>query len=309
MKTSDLKVVILLATKEGEEFLPDQLASFGDQTYTNWDLIVSDDNSLDRTSELIRQFSLRQFQHVTMRKGPCQGFWQNFLSLVRYEHLDGDLFAYSDQDDIWSPNKLANAVEFFSTVSSSVPALYFTRTDLIDLHGDHLGFSPSFERPGSFRNALVQNIGGGNTMVFNKAAKDLLRSCPEGIPIVSHDWWTYQVIAGAGGVTHYDPRPSLKYRQHSANLVGSNIGARARLNRIAALLNGRVVGWNDTNIRSLNSIRSKLTTDNLIVLDRFSKARTLPLPKRLVLLWRSGVYRQSLVENIGLFFGAMIGRI
>ena len=39
-----------------------------------------------------------------------------------------------------------------------------------------LGFSPHFKRPPSFKNALIQNIGGGNTMVFNKAAKNIIVS-------------------------------------------------------------------------------------------------------------------------------------
>ena len=40
--------------------------------------------------------------------------------------------------------------------------------------------------------------------------------------IVSHDWSTYQLISGSGGIINYDKKPTLDYRQHSSNLIGSN---------------------------------------------------------------------------------------
>ena len=145
------------------------------------------------------------------------GFWQNFVSLVRSDDVDGDLFAYSDQDDVWFPEKLAKAVSWFEARPTDQPALYFTRTELIEEGGAPIGFSPLFVRAPTFQNALVQNIGGGNTMVFNRAARLALRATPADVALVAHDWWTYQVVTGIGGLAHYDPWPSLKYRQHGRN--------------------------------------------------------------------------------------------
>ena len=110
-----------------------------------------------------------------------------------------------------------------------------------------------------------------------------------------------------GGVAHYDPWPSLKYRQHRQNLVGSNIGAR--LVRMLAFANGRVVMWNDTNIKTLGAMRNLFTPENAATLYHFSHARQSSLPIRLFLLWKSGVYRQNAVENVGLFVGALFGRL
>ena len=90
------------------------------------------------------------------------------------------------------------------------------------------GLSPLFTRPPAFQNALVQSLGGGNTMVFNRAAKKILQEAAA-IDVVLHDWWVYQLVSAAGGMVHYDPRPMLKYRQHSDNLIGSNLGWRSAL--------------------------------------------------------------------------------
>ncbi|WP_441228931.1 glycosyltransferase family 2 protein [Tardiphaga sp. 20_F10_N6_6] len=309
MPSSQPKVIILLATRNGAQFLPEQLESYRLQIYSNWELLVSDDGSTDVTVELIQEFARSISQRVTILAGPQKGFWQNFVSLVRNADIAGDLFAYSDQDDVWFPEKLAKAVDWFRTRSIDLPALYFSRTELIEGDGTSAGFSPLFTRPPLFHNALVQNIGGGNTMVFNRAALTILRATPEDAAMVSHDWWTYQVVTGVGGLAHYDPWPSLKYRQHGNNLVGSNIGLRARLIRMAAFANGRVVMWNDVNLKLLDRMRASFTSVNAATLDDFITARRASLLRRLYLIRRSGVYRQSTVENIGLFVGALFGRL
>lgn len=303
------KIVILLGTWNGARFLEAQLESYRAQTYDNWALVVSDDGSTDTTAAMVEAFAATVPQRVVMCAGPRLGFWQNFVALVRNDEIDGELFAYSDQDDIWFPEKLARAAAWFAAQPPADPALYFSRTELIEADGTPAGFSPLFTRPPAFQNALVQNIGGGNTMVFNAAARQALRSTPPDAVLVSHDWWTYQVVTGIGGTAHYDPWPSLKYRQHGLNIVGANIGWRARLVRLTAFAGGRVVSWNEINLKLLDSMRTLLTPANAVALDRYRRARQAAWPKRLGLVWRSGVYRQSLVENVGLFVGALFGRI
>lgn len=309
MPLASPKVVILLATRNGAAFIQEQLESYQGQTYRNWELQVSDDGSTDDTIKIIEEFAKQVPQRVVVRQGPQIGFWQNFVSLVRSDDIEGDLFAYSDQDDIWFPEKLAKAVSWFEASPTDESALYFTRTELIEEGGTSIGFSPLFARLPTFQNALVQNIGGGNTMVFNQAARLALRATPADVALVSHDWWTYQVVTGIGGSAHYDPWPSLKYRQHVENLVGANIGLRARLVRSFAFLGGRFAMWNDVNLDMLGSMQNLLTPHNALVFAQFTQARSVAWPKRLWLLWKSGVYRQSLLENLALFVGTLFGRL
>jgi hypothetical protein len=146
-------------------------------------------------------------------------------------------------------------------------------------------------------------------MVFNRSARAALLATPVDAELVSHDWWTYQVVTGIGGDAHYDPWPSLKYRQHGQNIVGANIGWRARMLRLTAFANGRVVSWNEVNLRVLDRMRDVLTPENAGVVDLYAKARRAAWPMRLWLIWKSGVYRQSIVENIGLSVGALFGKI
>ena len=82
--------------------------------------------------------------------------------------------------------------------------------------------SPLFRRPPSFRNALVQSLAGGNTMVLNRPARDLVALASRRARFVSHDWWAYLLVTGAGGAVHYSAKPLVRYRQHAHNLVGAN---------------------------------------------------------------------------------------
>ncbi|EDK72391.1 glycosyl transferase, group 2 family protein [candidate division TM7 genomosp. GTL1] len=59
---------------------------------------------------------------------------------------------------------------------------------------------------------MVQNVAGGNTMVFNNAARRLLIAAGSDVDVVAHDWWVYIVVSACGGRVHYDSRPSLRYR-------------------------------------------------------------------------------------------------
>jgi glycosyltransferase involved in cell wall biosynthesis len=311
MLARDQKIVILLAAFNGAAHITEQLESFVAQSHRNWELVVSDDGSTDATTDVVQRFGCAVPQKVSLIEGPRRGFWQNFLSLLRRaEQLDGDLFAYSDQDDIWLPEKLERAAEWLAVNGpSEVPRLYFSRTALIEEDGTPAGLSPLFRRPPSFQNALVQNMGGGNTMVMNRAAMLLLAQTPQDVNLIAHDWWTYQVVTGAGGKAFYDPVPSLKYRQHERNLIGSNKGPRQRLLRAVAFANRRMKGWNDVNLEALDKMRSLLSQPALTTLDRFALARRSPLPRRIYLLRRSGIYRQNARETIGVFLGAIFGLI
>jgi glycosyltransferase involved in cell wall biosynthesis len=303
------RIAILMCTKNGAAFLGQQLKSIADQTHTNWILVVSDDGSTDETREIILHFAETHHQMVTIRNGPGKGVCANFLSLAIDPTIDADYFAFCDQDDIWHVDKLRRALVWLASIPADVPGVYCGRTELMSPDERSYGLSQLFTRPATFRNALVQNLGGGNTMVFNRAAKKLLELAGTS-EVVVHDWWVYQLVSAADGIVLYDPQPMLKYRQHPENLIGSNLGWRARLVRLRMILNGRFRDWNATNIAELRRLPAQvLTPENREVLELFAKARSAPFPQRLSYLRQSGVYRQTLLGDLGLYAAALFKRI
>ena len=304
------RVAILLCTYNGQRYLAEQLDSFAAQSHANWEVWASDDGSKDDTHAILEDYKSRwDVGRLSIYSGPAVGFAANFLSLTCNASIDADFYAYSDQDDVWEADKLARAVQWLQSVPADIPALYCSRTRLVDAENNEIGVSPLFSKAPSFANALLQNIGGGNTMVFNNAACELLRGAGEIKSIVTHDWWAYMVVAGCGGRLFYDSQPTLRYRQHGDNLVGTNSNWAARLRRIRMLFQGRFKLWNDSNISALLTLEHRLTPENREILQCFTKARGMILIPRLIRLKRSGIYRQTLLGNIGLVAAAILGKI
>lgn len=302
-------VAILLCTYNGDRFLNEQLDSIIPQYDGNVSLWVSDDGSKDKTLQILETHqSTLATDRFSICSGPQVGFAQNFLSLVCNPEIKADYFAYADQDDIWTPGKLSRAITQLESVSVNVPAIYCSRTHLIDEDGHPIGLSPLFNKAPSFANALVQNIGGGNTMVLNKAAVALLRSVGEK-PIVSHDWWSYLLITGAGGTVIYDPEPTVHYRQHDTNIIGSNRISRLSPFRIKLLLNGRFKTWNTINTQTLLEFKHLLTPGNRRTLEEFSRARNRWLIPRIWGVLKSGVYRQTFTGNLGIMVATLLNKL
>lgn len=304
-------VAILLCTYNGSAFLQEQLSSFSRQQLNDWQLFVYDDASTDNTCNYIQQYQTSVQQKITLHRNTfSKGFSKNFLSAICVTPNDSaNFFALSDQDDIWKKNKLTRAVDYLKTIPSEIPALYSSRTQTVDEQGQPLNFSPLFRKKPSFKNALVQSIAGGNTMVFNRAAKILITKASQNIDVISHDWWIYLLITGAGGHVFYDSHPEILYRQHNSNLIGANNHFFAKIARLKLLLNNRFKQWIDKNIAALNDKRSLLQLENIKILDNFVESRSTSIINRLVLLHKTGVYRQTLLGNIALFSAAILNKI
>ena len=305
------KVAILLTTRCAQRFLAPQLESLEGQTHTHWDLWASDDGSDDDTALILQHFRTkwRGRWQMTLQRGPLRGFAANFLSLVTRDEIQADYYAYCDHDDIWEPWKLERALQWLADVPSEIPALYCSRTRLIDAHGRHIGYSPLFKREPGFSNALVQSIGGGNTMVFNDATRKLLMNVGSGLDVVSHDWWTYMAVTGCGGQVRYDSTPGVRYRQHDSNMVGSNAGWSARARRMRMILRGRYRSWHTRNLEALEHLRPFLTPESRRLVDQFNALRHQPMPDRLTGLRRCGLYRQTGWGTLGLYAAAFLNRL
>lgn len=303
-------VAILLGTYNGQSYLWEQLESIACQTHSNWVVRASDDGSDDDTPSILRACrDAWGADRLSILVGPKKGFSANFLSLVCAEGIEADYFAFADQDDIWRADKLERALEWLRSVPGNIPALYCSRTLLVDSNNNECGLSSLPSRPPDFRNALVQNIVGGNTAVFNSAARQLMVEAGAGVSVAAHDWWAYMLVTGCGGRVLYDAQPSLRYRQHAGNLVGVRGGWLQAFLRLRKCMGGRFRAWNDVNMESLALLRDKLTDENRAVFDRFSQARKKWLLPRVVGVMGAGVVRQRAIGSLGILFASIFGRI
>jgi glycosyltransferase involved in cell wall biosynthesis len=307
--------LILMGLYNGAAHLAAQLQSFADQTHGNWQLVVGDDGSTDDGPAILRAFADETAPlgpHVQMVNGPCQGVAKNFLSLLAAVP-DADWLAFSDQDDVWLPEHLETGLAALADVPAAVPALYGARSWICDADLSNRTMSPRFYRPPGFRNALVQSIAGGNTMLLNRAGVDLARAAAiealaAGGP-ATHDWWLYQLIAGAGGHVIRDEVPTILYRQHGGNLFGTNRGFGAVLRRFAQILRGDLARWVDANIAALSASAHRLTPTNRAIMADFATLRGQRFVARLRGFARLGLYRQGRVGQAMLWLALTMKKL
>lgn len=304
-------VTVLMGVRDGGAFLESQLDSIAAQRHDDWSVVVSDDGSRDDSPETVRRFAAAHpARSVRLVPGPREGFQANYLRLLLEIPDHARYVAFSDQDDIWLPDRLCRGLDALATVDPDCPALYGARTILTDAGLTLRGHSTRFRRPPSFRNALVQSIAGGNTMLMNRAAADLLfKAAARTDRIVSHDWWAYQLVSGAGGRVIYDDRPTVLYRQHGGNLVGAGAGLRPKLRRLAALLRGDFRDYTNINLAALEGVRALLAPENRALVSAFRAARDAPLSQRLGMLERTGLYRQTVAGTLALWGAAVLRRL
>jgi glycosyltransferase involved in cell wall biosynthesis len=310
--SSEPSVLILMGTFNGEKYIREQLDSIAAQSHKNWRLVISDDGSTDKTLEIARLWAAEVGEkRVEFRNGPRRGFALNFLSMLCDENLIADFYAFCDQDDVWLPEKLSAGLAHLTRDSDlNRPSLYCGRTIYVTETLKNLGLSPLFDKEPSFKNALVQSLAGGNTMIVNHPAASLLRVARDLSDVVSHDWWGYIVVSGCGGKIYYDSQPHILYRQHHANKIGKNNSWGARTKRVKLIFLGKFREWHDKHFLALQAFNSQLSIENQKTLEKFKLTRIeRNAVKRFVKLNRCGAYRQTFLGNVGLYVAAFFGKL
>ncbi len=310
LDTTKKSVAILLATYNGASFLSQQLNSIEQQTHTNWRVYASDDGSSDGTLALLTTYCERWGQdRLRIYQGPQRGHAANFMSLVHDKHIQADYYAFCDQDDVWLDDKLERSIASIKALGETSPVLYGSRTTLIDFRGRVLGQSPLFDRMPSLKNALVQSLVGGNTILFNNKTRHLICLIPVHLDIITHDWATYLIVMACDGEVYYDEKPTLLYRQHGENLIGSNNRLIDRFVRLKWLFKGRFKCYSESNLEILSYLSEVVPKVNASVIQQFKRMREAPLLERISLFKKSGLYRQTRMGTLGLWVAILIKKI
>lgn len=219
------KVAVLLATYNGEKYLPELFESLQAQTFRNFDIYVRDDGSSDDTLQIIKAFSER-LKITVIDSVERLGAAKSFIQLLIGAGDQFDCYMFADQDDYWHPEKIFRAQSNIN--STEGPMLYCAGYELVDSRLNHIAFS-SPPRFITINNALVENVVTGCTVALNRHARNLvIKNLPN--ELMMHDWWFYIVFSALGKVV-YDDYPALKYRQHPGNVVGAAISTSHDIGR------------------------------------------------------------------------------
>lgn len=296
-------VTILMACRDGAAHLRAQLGSIAAQTGVEWRLIAGDDGSTDGTWGMLGAFAAEWPGRVTLVRGPRAGVGAHFLALLG-QAPPGPV-AFADQDDVWKPGKLAEALAGLAGVGG--PAVFVARVALWDGRG-RVRALPVAETGGGFGRALVQNIGPGHAMVLNAEAAGMLAGLARaGVRPMWHDWWAWQVVVGAGGRAVTGCEVQVLYRQHGGNAVGGRTGGRAVLAQARRVLDGRLRAEMDLQLAALDLSRGVLTEAACAQLDALRAARMRRGWARARGVLQSGARRGGTLGQARLAMAALVG--
>ncbi len=227
-------VAVLLAAYNGREWLVEQVDSILSQHGVEVTIFVSVDASSDDTEGMVAALARNDSRIKPLPFGRrFGGAGPNFFRLIKECDLDNfDAVALADQDDIWLEYKLARACQMIKDGKADV------------VSSDVVAFWPCGEKqairksqPQRKFDYFFEAAGPGCTYVFNRASiqafqKFLIHNSMGLGKIVLHDWLAYAFCRHNGFHWCIDSEPSMMYRQHSSNQVGTNKGFKAILKRL-----------------------------------------------------------------------------
>lgn len=221
----EIKVDILLATYNGEEYLEKQINSIINQDYSHWTLMIRDDGSSDATIDIISRYMDSYPDKIVLitdhnRLG-ARGSFSKLLALSTSEYV-----MFCDQDDIWLSHKIRITLEkMLELEQDDLDRPLLVHSDLIVVGKNEEIIASSFwsyqhlnPYQNSLNDLLIQNIVTGCTIMINENLKKLAVDIPD--DAIMHDWWLALIASLGHGVFHID-QPTMMYRQHGSNSIGA----------------------------------------------------------------------------------------
>lgn len=219
-------ISVALCTYNGADFIQQQLDSIFTQTVPVDEVVICDDCSMDSTFTILKTYAVKYPQIRLIKNEINLGFRANFEKALI--ECQGDYIFFSDQDDIWSKDKVENTVSFLKE-----SGMYGVYTDgiLINEDNQRLGeslFSRIKLRPYIEHHLLEQNefeilcLNGnhvtGATLAITKSAKDLVLPFRTS-KILLHDMWMALRLSSINKLGCLD-KPLISYRLHTSQECG-----------------------------------------------------------------------------------------
>jgi glycosyltransferase involved in cell wall biosynthesis len=135
------RVSIGLPVFNGEDYLEEALESILAQTYTDFELIISDNGSTDRTQEICSVYEAKDRRVSTYRNEKNLGAARNFNRV--FELSSGEYFKWAAYDDVLGPEFLSRCIAVLDQDPSIV--LCHTKTGRIDEHSSLVGVYEEYQ--------------------------------------------------------------------------------------------------------------------------------------------------------------------
>ncbi|MGL4902766.1 MAG: glycosyltransferase family 2 protein [Cetobacterium sp.] len=231
------KVAVLMSTYNGEKYIKEQLDSLLNQTHKNIKIIIRDDGSKDKTTEILLEYKKKYSSKIELLLEKNIGVVESFFKLLYLVEENYDYYCLCDQDDYWLPEKIEKALlkleESLKKHSNHI-GLYFSNLTLTDCNLNIKEAKMKKQVIPTLRNSIFQNDLYGCTSLFTKEYLFILKKGIEKIDsqkIFLHDHFIY-IVGNIFSKVVYDENSYILYRQHQQNVSGASLSFRRKVIKI-----------------------------------------------------------------------------
>lgn len=221
-----MKVNIVLSTYNGEKFLSEQIESIQAQTFTDWQLLIRDDGSTDKTLDIITAYTLKdeRIHWIDEDERKNLGVINSFYKLIK--HDVADYYFFCDQDDVWLPEKMTIMLAEATKYVADKALMVYMDLSVVDKNlkviNPSMINSQSHHANTSLLAELTENTVTGGVSMVNHA---LVKRWSSSDIMIMHDWYL-ALLATATGKLVYIDKPGELYRQHDHNVLGARTLAK-----------------------------------------------------------------------------------
>ena len=202
-------VSIIMPAYMAEDFISEAITSVQKQSFTDWELLVTDDDSSDNTTLIVEGFAEKDLRIKLFRQEKNGGAW-----LARNRSLKaarGRYLAFLDSDDLWPPNKLSDSLNFMHSNEVSFCFTAFTRFE-----SDPASFGTLVAVPSkaTYSSLLGDNVIATSTVVIDR------QTYPDICMPDSYydDFACWLGILGDGDIAKGINQPLMYYRKTQGSL-------------------------------------------------------------------------------------------
>jgi len=124
-------ISVIMTTFNWENFIKDTIISILNQTYTNFEFIIVNDNSNDNTENIINDFLKidKRIKYIKNKKNLWAAEWRNiWIKLSKWDYI-----AIIDDDDLWDKNKLEKQINFINNYKNFINIVWVIWTNWYEI--------------------------------------------------------------------------------------------------------------------------------------------------------------------------------
>lgn len=208
-----VKVSVVMPLYNSERYVAEAIESVIEQTFTNWELIVVDDGSTDKSCEIVEEYAKKD-NRIKLMYNPTPNRMPSSPRNIGIQAAEGEYIAFLDSDDIWLKEKLSQQLELFKDKRTAV---VYSDYEKIDEHSHRSARIVKAPRYTDYQRLLYSNVIGNLTGIFDvsKVGKKYY------LDIHHEDYAFWLSILKKGYIARSTKTITALYREHK-NSMSSN---------------------------------------------------------------------------------------